>query len=589
MKPIVFGERMSGWISFDELSYNQALVAGRRRGNSCMQQLTITIDDIERFVDDPSHRARAEGVVWCDHLGGELRAERGWFNLFVTHGSTLRRRMLYRLFLRDGDGRALTLSGFKDVEHGPNLDGWGDTSRLLIRILSGHHEDEPEGEEATVATGILHIGKLGFARMLASMHRSAGVGGLSSVARFDRFFVRTLSELYGHRSGVVSDADWPSPSELDLRWQGHRPGEWHELAGRAGMQRRIIGFQAGDGRFGTLHQIRGARAPWRGPVLLAHGCSVRANMFYGAPTEQTLAGALIDAGYDVWAENWRGSIDLPPSMWTLDEAAVYDHPAAVEAILRETGCDTLKAVVHCQGSTSFTMAAVAGLLPQVTDIVSNAVSLHVSLTPISKLRLRTMLPAASLVVRGVDPQWTARAPAAINRALARASTFGRRGCGNDICRSANFFYGVGREVLWHHSNLDHDTHEWGSREWGFCPVSFFKQMGRCASAGHLVPAGGVLGLPESLIDGEPQTDARFTFIAGRDNTCFLAASQERTFAYFDALAPGRHRLHVLPGYTHLDVFLGREAHRNVFPLIVEALGGKQRATPALSPRPDSAP
>ncbi len=60
--------------------------------------------------------------------------------------------------------------------------------------------------------------------------------------------------------------------------------------------------------------------------------------------------------------------------------------------------------------------------------------------------------------------------------------------------------------------------------------------------------------------------------APAENTCFLAASQQRTFDYFDALAPGRHRLELLPGYTHLDVFLGREAHRNVFPLIVEALG-----------------
>jgi hypothetical protein len=572
MKPVSFRERMSGWISFDELSYNQAMVAGRRRGTRCTQQLTIEIDDIHRFIADPEHRGRAEGLVRCDELGGELRAERGWFNLFVVDGSPRHRRMLYRLFLRDRDGRALTLSGFKDVQHGPNLDGWGDTSRLLVRILSGHHEDEPEGDGATVATGILHIGKLGFLRMLASMRGSAGPGSVESVAQFDRFFTSQMVELFGHRSPVVNDADWPSPSGLDPRWQGHRPGRWHELPGPEGLQRRIIGFEAGDGRLATLHHIRGPHAPWRGPVLLAHGCAARANMFYGAPTRQTPAGALIDAGYDVWAENWRGSIDLPPSMWTLDEVAVHDHPAAVATILRETGCETLKAVVHCQGSSSFMMAAVAGLLPQVTDVVSNAVSLHVSMTPYSKLRLRTLIPAASLFVRGVDPQWTARPPAAINRAVALASTIGRDRCGSEVCRSVNYFYGVGRDVLYDHSNLDHDTHAWGAREWGFCPVSFFKQMGSCASAGHLVPTGKVPGLPESFVDGKPHTDSRFTFIAGVENRCFLPASQERTFAYFDALAPGRHRLELLPGYTHLDVFLGREAHRNVFPLIVEALG-----------------
>ncbi len=59
--------------------------------------------------------------------------------------------------------------------------------------------------------------------------------------------------------------------------------------------------------------------------------------------------------------------------------------------------------------------------------------------------------------------------------------------------------------------------------------------------------------------------------AGSNNKCFLAASQQRTFAYFDALSHGRHRLQLLRGYTHLDAFLGREAHRDVFPLIVESL------------------
>ena len=32
--------------------------------------------------------------------------------------------------------------------------------------------------------------------------------------------------------------------------------------------------------------------------------------------------------------------------------------------------------MHCQGSTSFAMSAAAGLLPEVSTIVSNAVSLH---------------------------------------------------------------------------------------------------------------------------------------------------------------------------------------------------------------------
>jgi hypothetical protein len=48
------------------------------------------------------------------------------------------------------------------------------------------------------------------------------------------------------------------------------------------------------------------------------------------------------------------------------------YPALIAAVLRETDRTTLKAVVHCQGSTSFALALAAGLLPEVTTIVSNA-------------------------------------------------------------------------------------------------------------------------------------------------------------------------------------------------------------------------
>jgi poly(3-hydroxyalkanoate) synthetase len=103
--------------------------------------------------------------------------------------------------------------------------------------------------------------------------------------------------------------------------------------------------------------------------LLIHGAGVRANLFR-APVETTLVDVLMASGYDVWLENWRASIDLHPNLWTLDQAAVFDHPQAVRKIVEETGWDQIKAVIHCQGSTSFMMSAVAGLVPQVRTIVS---------------------------------------------------------------------------------------------------------------------------------------------------------------------------------------------------------------------------
>ena len=52
----------------------------------------------------------------------------------------------------------------------------------------------------------------------------------------------------------------------------------------------------------------------------------------------------------------------------------------------------MKAVVHCQGSTSFAMSAAAGLLPEVSTIVSNAVSLHPRVPGVSNVKLRVAPP-----------------------------------------------------------------------------------------------------------------------------------------------------------------------------------------------------
>ena len=97
-------------------------------------------------------------------------------------------------------------------------------------------------------------------------------------------------------------------------------------------------------------------------MLLIPGSGVRANMFYGQPVGVTLAEYLLKLGYDVWDENWRASIDFPPNSYTLDSAARFDHPRAVDVVLEQTGRAQLRTVVHCQGSVGFLMAYAAGYL-----------------------------------------------------------------------------------------------------------------------------------------------------------------------------------------------------------------------------------
>lgn len=332
----------------------------------------------------------------------------------------------------------------------------------------------------------------------------------------------------------------------------------------------VVPFLAGDGRALNLIHIHGDQEATRGPVVLVHGAGVRANIFR-APVRQTLVDALVDDGYDVWLENWRASIDVEPSEWTLDQAAVHDHPAAIRTVVRETGHDSVKAIIHCQGSTSFAMAAVAGLLPEVDVIVSNAVTLHPVVPHAAELKLKLTVPAVSRLTPYLDPQWGLGAPTRTARALDLLVRAFHHECDNPVCHWVSFTYGVGFPTLWRHENLNAATHDWLRHEFAKVPLTFFKQMTECVRAGHLLPVDDFPSLPEDLAEREPQTDARWVFLAGSENHCFLPESQRRSFEHLERFRPGYHALHIVPGYGHLDMFMGHDASSDVFPLILTEL------------------
>jgi pimeloyl-ACP methyl ester carboxylesterase len=333
---------------------------------------------------------------------------------------------------------------------------------------------------------------------------------------------------------------------------------------------QTVPFTAGDGYPCSLVHVTGDAAPTKGPVLLVHGAGVRANIFR-PPVERTLVDCLVEAGYDVWLENWRASIDGPPTEWTIDQAAVHDHPVAVRRVVEETGADRIKAIVHCQGSTSFMMAAVAGLLPQVTTIVSNAVSLHPVVPRLAAIKQRLGVAVFRHLIDYMNPQWGLHASRGMPRFLDLVVRLTHHECDNAVCKHVSFTYGAGFPTLWSHENLNDATHEWIKGEFAHCPMTFFDQIGKSIRAGRIVAVDGFSELPRDVLAEPPKTDARVAFFAGQDNKCFLPESQVRSFEYFDRLRPGVHSLMVLPGYGHLDVFMGKNAWKDVFPRIVQAL------------------
>jgi hypothetical protein len=588
-------ERLSGWMSFDQRDFNQALLGGRRDGTSLSAELTIEVEDLDLFARSQARRAGVSGTVQCAELGGRLAVKRGHFELLVPSSplfDALHRRMRYVLELEDAAGRRLRLYGFKLIENDPGYDSWSDTTTLFVRIRT-------VPDERLLATGVLRITPQGLVRQLTTFRGTEGPlrSRLGDVLRFGGVFAGGLAKVYGGRpipDGRPSfPRDRPPPPWVserhELAWHPV-PGRTAERDGRFALERELVPFAVPDLAFGlNLHHIRRSGTSAHGdPVLLVHGSGVRAEMFYGQPSGVTIVDDLLAHGYDVWVESWRSSIDFPANSYTLDHAAMLDHPAAVGAVLERTGADTLRAVVHCQGSISFMMSVTAGYIPMraLSHVVSSAVSLFFEVPGATWLKQRTMLPLVRLFGTGGDPQWGIRPQTPAGATLAWLSRHTERPCGNVPCQIANYLFGSGWDVLHRHENLDDDVHAWSARELGYTPFSLIAQVAESCRQGHIVPsATGPDGTPPSYLRPLPPAATRFTFIAGDHNRMFKPVGQQRAAEFLRASGLEA-EFTVLEGYGHLDTFWGRNAAADVNPIIRAALGPAGGQTAAGDARHD---
>jgi pimeloyl-ACP methyl ester carboxylesterase len=328
-----------------------------------------------------------------------------------------------------------------------------------------------------------------------------------------------------------------------------------------------ISFLTQDGVTCNLKHLKSSTSGGE-PVLLVHGAGVRGNIF-NPPTAKNLITTLAEAGYDVWLENWRGSIEVTPNEWDLDKVARYDHPAAVQKVVELTGFKHIKAIIHCQGSTSFMISVMLGLVPQVRLIISNAVSLHPVVPSYSVFKLNVFVPVVKLLFRYLNPQWGLKAPGIKEKLLRLIVNATHREKDTLVGKFVSFTYGAGFPALWELDNLDKPTMDWIQHEFANVPLTFFTHITRCVKAGVLVP--NQKDATTTYAPDLPPLTARVVLFGGRKNKCFLAESQERSFDYLQRVDPGVHRLYILEQYSHLDVFLGKNAHQDVFPLMLQEL------------------
>jgi cholesterol oxidase len=190
-----FTEEMYGTCSPVAVAGTPGL-ADQARQEPLSFRLTITADDVEHFLENPEHSARAEGWIDAAGIGGRRQIQRGWFNLFAPDGAPDRRLMRYRLQFADAEGQPRTLSGQKDIWHGVPTRIWPDTSTLYFRLLEGYVAEGQDDLARTLAMGTLHLSVEDFARQCTTI-RAEGPHRVAALERFGLFFAGQLWDVYG--------------------------------------------------------------------------------------------------------------------------------------------------------------------------------------------------------------------------------------------------------------------------------------------------------------------------------------------------------------------------------------------------------
>lgn len=191
---ISFRETMSGGVMLGEADYRRGEKRANLAGDILAMRATVTIPDLERFIQDPEHSGGLEGSIDYPPFGSNLPSTNGRFNLFSPTTEPATKFMIYELgFLLEDE--PYYLAGKKVVRDDPGFDMWSDTTTLYTSL---HKGESVQGE--IVGAGVLRLGVTELLRLTASMEvtgATAAVEKVETLARFGRFFLGELWDSYG--------------------------------------------------------------------------------------------------------------------------------------------------------------------------------------------------------------------------------------------------------------------------------------------------------------------------------------------------------------------------------------------------------
>lgn len=565
---IGFSEIMSGYIHYGigiegdkQADYETAANTARGLCEEARFFLSVKAWATETLVNRPDHSAMLTGTFTCAGLpGSPFMVQRGSFHLFsVDQKSPGTRNLTYDFDMTSTDNKEYHFHGYKVVDSSVALGPWrfwNAASTLYVTIT------EVSAENKVIGRGMMHIKPLDFFSELFTFTPSGKnlLAKIQTTASFMNYFVRQSANLF---LAPFTYQQYPA-----VTYNGYindtSPDKSYEIVAADGVRTLLHMWESQNPSIETK------------TIFMVPGASVDQNI-YSLPTiEVNAVNYFTRAGYRVYVTVHRiCQLKVAENNWTTYDSR-HDIRACLEMIRQEEGPEKIYTICHCMGAVAYSSGLLDGTIP--TEWIKGISCSQVFMNPVwATLNLFKALAGPipfDKLYSFFGGNWFSCSSSTddsyfqqlVNQVLRFYPDTRSEMCNNVSCHRCSLVFGR----LWNHKNLNEATHRQINRFFGGVNMRLLHLLMQMGVRGFVTTNAPLFKDLTTATNVERLRGIPIMLFSGGDNHVLSPEATERSYEILrDAFGTddNLYERNVVPGYGHLDCWMGREAYKDVFPMV----------------------